>query len=121
MAPMATPAQMVNNFLVGENAQPIVLQNKDRKRKLDIVLALESFRDIRLAMITMADDSRIGDTVCLLHGADIPVILRKSNKDTWKCIGPAIINNGLIDKAFWQRFARSYRTGDIPLQQYIVE
>jgi len=55
---------------------------------------------------TWAQDPRQGDSLWLIHGANVPVLLRQDGPSTWKMVGPA---NYDPEHSLWKRCLHRYQ------------
>jgi len=82
----------------------------------EAVLSAKMFR-IPFPAVTFSHQPRVGDTICLLEGADIPYLIRKRGAgNTWEMVGPAAFT-APIDQAYWKRF----RDEGVKLEEFILD
>lgn len=76
---------------------------------------------INFTMSTFSHKPRVGDTIRLLEGADIPYLIReRENGDIWEMIGTAPFKV-LIDQACLRRFAGLSREAVTELEEFILD
>ena len=87
----------------------------------EVVLSSKMFSGMLFPAVTFSRQPRVGDTICLLEGADTPNLIRKREaENTWEMVGPATFT-APIDQAYWKRFASSSRGGGMELEEFILD